>query len=202
MASTLAGLAARLTSAVKVGAFAVVTVGAGLFIYRYVTKSGDGDGGYVVFTRMKDASGIAKMSQVRIAGIPVGRVKSIKLEHDIARIDISMNKDVPLYDDAAAAKVTSSLLGEFQLKLAPGTKDRRKLADNKDFADGERLQVVRALSRVATPTAETVDKLKELQDHPLLGPQAKYGLGSNAYRLQGSEPELASRLVAELGSMG
>jgi phospholipid/cholesterol/gamma-HCH transport system substrate-binding protein len=97
-------LAGRITTAAKVGAFAVVMVGAGLFIYRYVTKSGDGDGGYVVFTRMKDASGIAKMSQVRIAGIPVGRVKSIRLDRDLARIDISMNKDVPLYEDAAAAK--------------------------------------------------------------------------------------------------
>src|SRR4051812_1485815 len=127
MASTLAGLAGRFTTAAKVGVFAVVLVGAGLFIYRYVTKSGDGDGGYIVFARMKDASGIAKLSQVRIAGIPVGRVKSIKLEHDVARIDMTMNKDVPLYEDAAVSKVSSSLLGEFQLKISPGTEGRRKL---------------------------------------------------------------------------
>jgi phospholipid/cholesterol/gamma-HCH transport system substrate-binding protein len=151
MASTLAGLAARLTSAVKVGAFAVVTVGAGLFIYRYVTKTGDGDGGYVVFARMKDASGIAKMSQVRIAGIPVGRVKSIKLEHDIARIDITMNKDVPLFDDAAASKVASSLLGEFQLRLAPGTEGRRKLAN------GDEIKVV---SEAQTPD----DLMRQMSD--------------------------------------
>src|SRR3954464_5179936 len=133
MASTLTWLASRFTTAAKVGAFAVVMVGAGLFIYRYVTKSGENDGGYVVFTRMKDASGIAKMSQVRIAGIPVGRVKSVKLDRDVARIDIVMNKDVPLYDDAAAAKVASSLLGEFQLKLAPGTEGRRKLVDGDEI---------------------------------------------------------------------
>jgi phospholipid/cholesterol/gamma-HCH transport system substrate-binding protein len=150
MASTLAGLAGRLTSAVKVGAFAVVTVGAGLFIYRYVTKSGDADG-YVVFARMKDASGIAKMSQVRIAGIPVGRVKSIKLEHDTARIDIAMNEDVPLYDDAAAAKVASSLLGEFQLRIAPGTEGRRKLAN------GDEIKVV-------TEAQTTDDLMRQMSD--------------------------------------
>jgi phospholipid/cholesterol/gamma-HCH transport system substrate-binding protein len=165
MASTLAGLAARLTSAVKVGAFAVVTVGAGLFIYRYVTKSGDGDGGYVVFTRMKDASGIAKMSQVRIAGIPVGRVKSIKLEHDIARIDISMNKDVPLYDDAAAAKVASSLLGEFQLKLAPGTEGRRKLADGDEIkvvTEGQTTDdLMRQMSDIAKDVKTVTQALRE-----------------------------------------
>lgn len=161
MASTLPALAARLTSAVKVGAFAVVTVGAGLFIYRYVTKSGDGDGGYVVFTRMKDASGIAKMSQVRIAGIPVGRVKSIKLEHDIARIDISMNKDVPLYDDAAAAKVASSLLGEFQLKLAPGTEGRRKLADGDEIRVVSEAQTTDDLMRQMSDIAKDVKEVTQ-----------------------------------------
>ncbi len=161
MASTLAGLAARLTSAVKVGAFAVVTVGAGLFIYRYVTKSGDGDGGYVVFARMKDASGIAKMSQVRIAGIPVGRVKSIKLEHDIARIDITMNKDVPLYDDAAASKVASSLLGEFQLKLAPGTEGRRKLADGDEIKVVSEAQTTDDLMRQMSDIAKDVKEVTQ-----------------------------------------
>jgi len=144
-------LAARLTSAVKVGAFAIITAGAGLFIYRYVTKSGDGDGGYVVFTHMKDASGIAKMSQVRIAGIPVGRVKSIKLEHDIARIDISMNKEVPLFEDASAAKVASSLLGEFQLRLAPGTEGRRKLVDGDEI-------------KVTTEAQTTDDLMRQMSD--------------------------------------
>ena len=136
LASTLGLLAGRITTAAKVGAFAVVTVGAGFFIFRYVTKSGESDGGYVVFARMKDASGIAKLSQVRIAGIPVGRVKSVKLDKDVARIDILMNKDVPLYEDAAAAKVASSLLGEFGMRITPGTEGRRKLVD------GEEIKVV------------------------------------------------------------
>lgn len=126
-------------------------VGAGLFIYRYVTKSGESDGGYVVFTRMKDASGIAKLSQVRIAGIPVGRVKSIKLDRDQARIDILMNKDVPLYEDAAAAKVASSLLGEYQMRLTPGTEGRPKLKD------GDEIHVV---TEAQTPD----DLMKQMSD--------------------------------------
>jgi phospholipid/cholesterol/gamma-HCH transport system substrate-binding protein len=151
MASTLAPLAARLTTAAKVGAFAIVLSGAGLFIYRYVTKSGDNGGGYVVFARMKDASGIAKLSQVRIAGIPIGRVQSVKLDRDVARIDIAVNKDVPLYDDASVAKVASSLLGEYQLKLTPGTEGRRKLAD------GDEIHVV-------TEAQTTDDLMRQMSD--------------------------------------
>src|SRR5882724_9168095 len=124
-------------------------VGAGLFIYQYVTKSGETNGGYVVFTRMKDASGLAKLSQVRIAGIPVGSIKSVDL--DQARIDIVINKDVPLYDDASAAKVASSLLGEFQLKITPGTEGRRQLHD------GDEIKVV---SEAQTPD----DLMRQMSD--------------------------------------
>jgi phospholipid/cholesterol/gamma-HCH transport system substrate-binding protein len=165
MASTLAVLAGRFTTAAKVGVFAVVLVGAGLFIYRYVTKSGDGDGGYVVFARMKDASGIAKLSQVRIAGIPVGRVKSIKLDHDIARIDMSMNKDVPLYEDAAVSKVASSLLGEFQLKISPGTEGRRKLVTGDEIKVVSEAQtpddLMRQMSDIAKDVKEVTAALRD-----------------------------------------
>jgi phospholipid/cholesterol/gamma-HCH transport system substrate-binding protein len=158
-------MAGRITTAAKVGAFAVVMVVAGLLIYRYVNKSGDSDGGYVVFTRMKDASGIAKLSQVRIAGIPVGRVKSVRLDGEVARIDIAMNKDVPLYDDAAAAKVASSLLGEYQLKVTPGTEGRRKLVDGDEIKVVTEAQttddLMRQMSDIAKDVKEVTSALKE-----------------------------------------
>jgi len=154
-------LASRFTTAAKVGAFAVVMVGAGLFIYQYVTKSGETNGGYVVFTRMKDASGLAKLSQVRIAGIPVGSIKSVKLDHDQARIDIVINKDVPLYDDASAAKVASSLLGEFQLKITPGTEGRRKLVDGDEIRVVTEAQTPDDLMRQMSDIAKDVKEVSK-----------------------------------------
>ena len=136
-------------------------VGAGLFIYQYVTKSGETNGGYVVFTRMKDASGLAKLSQVRIAGIPVGSIKSVKLDHDQARIDIVINKDVPLYDDASAAKVASSLLGEFQLKITPGTEGRRKLVDGDEIRVVTEAQTPDDLMRQMSDIAKDVKEVSK-----------------------------------------
>jgi len=60
---------------------------AGFLIYRFVNKSGGSGKGYVVYALMKDAAGIAKHSQVRIAGIPVGSIHGVRLEGDRARID-------------------------------------------------------------------------------------------------------------------
>jgi len=126
-------MAGRITSAAKVGAFTVVMVVAGLAIYRYINKAGEGGDGYTVYARMNDASGLAKLSQIRVAGIPVGQIKSVRLDRGQARIDIAVNKEVPLYEDASAAKVASSLLGEYHLKIAPGTEGRKKLKDGDEI---------------------------------------------------------------------
>jgi phospholipid/cholesterol/gamma-HCH transport system substrate-binding protein len=158
-------MAGRFTTAAKVGAFALVMVVAGVLIYRYVTKSGETAGGYVVFTRMKDASGIAKLGTVRIAGIPVGRVKSVRLDGEVARIDITMNKEVPLYEDATAAKVASSLLGEFQLKVTPGSEGKRKLADGDEIKTVVEAQtpddLMRQMSAIAADVKEVTAALRE-----------------------------------------
>src|SRR5688500_2230500 len=119
----------RATTAAKVGIFVVVLLGAGLYLYRFVNKSSGTGRGYVVYALMRDAAGIAKHSQVRMAGIPVGSIQSVRLEGDKARIDVRMNPEVPLYEDASVTKVASSLLGEYYLAMGPGTEGKRKLKD-------------------------------------------------------------------------
>jgi phospholipid/cholesterol/gamma-HCH transport system substrate-binding protein len=154
-------MAGRLTTAAKVGAFAVVMLVAGIFIYRYVTKAGSSDGGYTVYTRMKDASGVARLSQVRVAGIPVGTVKSVRLDRGLARIDITVNPDVALYEDATAAKVASSLLGEFHLKITPGTEGRARLKDGDEIRVAIEAQTPDDLMRQMADIARDVKQVSQ-----------------------------------------
>ena len=118
----------RTATATKVGLFTVVLVVAGTMIYRFVNKGGSDDG-YVVYAIVDDAVGISKLSQVRTAGIPIGRVQSIRLHKGKARIDIRVKDDVELFEDASVAKSSGNLLGEYFLKVAQGTEGRRKLKD-------------------------------------------------------------------------
>jgi phospholipid/cholesterol/gamma-HCH transport system substrate-binding protein len=119
----------RFSTSAKVGAFAVVTLIAAIYIYRFVTKQVAGGDGYVVYALMTDATGVAKNSQVKVAGIPVGQVESIRLQGNKARVNVRMRPEVPLYDDAAVAKVSSSLLGEYFLAITPGTEGKPQLED-------------------------------------------------------------------------
>ncbi len=120
---------AKLTQAAKVGAFVVLAGAATFFVYRTVSKEAGGGGNYTIYAHLKDATGLANHSRVAIAGIPVGSIQSIRLENGMARIDVRMNGDVPLYDNATIGKKSASLLGESVIVLTPGTEDHRKLKD-------------------------------------------------------------------------
>jgi phospholipid/cholesterol/gamma-HCH transport system substrate-binding protein len=150
-----------------VGLFAVVTVVAGYYIYQFVNKGAGSGSGYVVYAIMDDASGIAKHSQVRVAGIPVGNIQSVKLDGNRARIDIRINDDVPLYDDAGVKKVASSLLGEYFLSIVPGTEGKRELEDgdriknvlgatSMDDLMGEVAAIAKDVRRVSAALADSV----------------------------------------------
>jgi phospholipid/cholesterol/gamma-HCH transport system substrate-binding protein len=119
----------RFTTAAKVGVFALATLVAAYLIFRFVNKQASGGEGYTVYVLMNDATGIAKHSAVRVAGIPVGTIEGVRLEGGKARIDLRIRPDVALFDDAAAAKVSSSLLGEFFISVTPGTQGKRQLED-------------------------------------------------------------------------
>lgn len=75
--------------------------------------------GYTV--RLKDAGGLVVGNSVRIAGVEVGRVKSIRLEDNRAVLEIAIDRAVQLYAADCAKPRPKSLLGEKYLHLDQGT---------------------------------------------------------------------------------
>jgi phospholipid/cholesterol/gamma-HCH transport system substrate-binding protein len=151
----------RFTLAAKVGAFTVAMVIAGFLIYRFVNKTAGSGAGYTVFVRMNDASGIAQRSQVRIAGIPVGSIESIRLEGERARIDMRIKPDVPIYEDASVVKSASSLLGEYYIAIAPGTEGRRKLHDGDEIRRVIEATTTDDILRQVSSLAEKINRVAE-----------------------------------------
>lgn len=149
----------RFTTTIKVGALTVVTVLAAFLILRFVDKGGSSKDGYLVYVIMQDASGLVKRSQVRVAGIPVGTIEDIRLVGDKGRIDIRVNPDVALYEDAEASKNARSLLGEYFIGIAPGTAGKRQLKDGDEIhqvaASATADDVLQNMSRIA----QTVERI-------------------------------------------
>ncbi|BCB96408.1 outer membrane lipid asymmetry maintenance protein MlaD [Dissulfurispira thermophila] len=84
-----------------------------------------GGGGYTVYAEFQKAGGIKSGSIVEIAGVEVGKVKSIRLNNDYqALVEITIYKDVKLQEDAIASIKTKGLIGEKYIQITPGGSER------------------------------------------------------------------------------
>lgn len=128
---------AGFTQGAKVALFVVVLAVASWFVWRMVRKDTAAGGGYVVYTHLKDATGLVPKSRVKIAGIGIGYIDAITLDKDRAKITIKVDKGVDLHTDATAAKRASSLLGEQVLVLTPGTDGMPKIPDGGEITNAE-----------------------------------------------------------------
>lgn len=78
------------------------------------------DDGYELYAVFNDAGGLKTGSSVIIAGIQVGRIKSITMENYEAKIVITLPKSVKIQEDAIASIKTRGLIGEKYLAITPG----------------------------------------------------------------------------------
>lgn len=80
-------------------------------------------GGYELYAIFTDAGGLKQGSSVLIAGMEVGRVKSITMEDYEAKIVISLPQSIKIQEDAIATIKTRGLIGEKFLAITPGGSD-------------------------------------------------------------------------------
>jgi ABC-type transporter Mla subunit MlaD len=125
-------------NAIAVGILTVMIL-SGLYIaIQFVSDSMGSAGQYRVFAVFPDASGLHEKSHVRIAGLKVGYIDSIKLkkykkkvtdeqtgkvtEKELmgARVDFLIASDVVLYENAEALRAADSLLGDQLVVIHPG----------------------------------------------------------------------------------
>lgn len=106
-----------------VGIFVLI----GLMAVAYLTvKLGRmeviGNSGYELTAKFGSATGLKTGAAVEIAGVRVGRVKSITLDHERPRavVTLSLNPGITLHDDVIASIKTSGLIGDKYVSLAPG----------------------------------------------------------------------------------
>jgi phospholipid/cholesterol/gamma-HCH transport system substrate-binding protein len=81
--------------------------------------------GYTVYAEFEKAGGIKPKAIVEIAGVEVGTVKSVGITSDYrARVEITIDKNIKLQEDAIASIKTKGLIGEQFLQISPGGSDK------------------------------------------------------------------------------
>lgn len=106
-----------------------------------------GGGGYTLYAEFEAAGGIKTGAVVEIAGVEVGKVKSVALDNYMARVELSLTGDVKVQDDAIASIKTKGLIGEKYVQISPGGSDVL-------LADGEKIRETES----ATDIEELISK--------------------------------------------
>ncbi|PKL51589.1 MAG: outer membrane lipid asymmetry maintenance protein MlaD [Nitrospira bacterium HGW-Nitrospira-1] len=84
-----------------------------------------GRDGYTVYAEFEKAGGIKPKAIVEIAGVEVGTVKSVDITGDYrARVELTIDKDIKLQEDAIASIKTKGLIGEQYVQISPGGSDK------------------------------------------------------------------------------
>jgi phospholipid/cholesterol/gamma-HCH transport system substrate-binding protein len=84
---------------------------------------------YTVFAEFENDGGIKAGASVEISGVEIGRVNTVKLENYQALVELVINRNVKLQEDAIASIKTEGLIGEKYIQITPGASD--KLIPNK-----------------------------------------------------------------------
>ena len=83
-----------------------------------------GNKGYEVHALLSNSGGLKTGSAIVVAGVQVGRVKSITLENYRARVVLNIPWDVKIQEDAIASIKTRGLIGEKYVEITPGGSEK------------------------------------------------------------------------------
>ena len=83
-----------------------------------------GERGYEIYGVFSNVGGLKNGSSVEIAGVKVGRVKSITLYNYQARVVLNLPENVKLQEDAIVSIKTKGLIGEQYVEITPGGSEK------------------------------------------------------------------------------
>ena len=83
-----------------------------------------GGKGYEVYAIFSNIGGLRTGSSIEIAGVDVGRVKSITLDNYQARVVLNLPWSLKIQEDAIASVKTKGLIGEKYIEITPGGSEK------------------------------------------------------------------------------
>jgi len=83
-----------------------------------------GERGYEVYAVFSNVGGLKVGGSIEIAGVNVGRVKSIVLDDYQAHVVLNLPRGLKIQEDAIASVRTKGLIGEKYIQITPGGSEK------------------------------------------------------------------------------
>jgi phospholipid/cholesterol/gamma-HCH transport system substrate-binding protein len=104
---------------------------------------------YRLRARFSNVGDLKVRAPVKLAGVTIGSVETIRLVDYYAEVELAVDRTVPLPADTIASIATAGLLGEAHVSLSPGAADRNLAAGERIARTEPALNVADLLGRYA-----------------------------------------------------
>ncbi|HCR65063.1 MAG: outer membrane lipid asymmetry maintenance protein MlaD [Oceanicaulis sp.] len=104
------------------GLLVLVTAGAFLIYAQGQIDDGSGSDGYTLTARFSSVGDLNRGADVRVAGVPVGTVTTVRLDQDtyFAEAVFELNGEIQIPADSTAKIATAGLIGGVFIEIEPG----------------------------------------------------------------------------------
>jgi phospholipid/cholesterol/gamma-HCH transport system substrate-binding protein len=138
----------------------VLLVAAGFLGFAVANTGRSAASGYTLSADFESIDGLGPGSDVRIAGVKVGRVTSASINPKTyqARLTFTVAPDIKLSDDSSAQISSDGLLGGKVLSLVPG-------GDDKMLADGGRITITQSAASLEDLLGKFIFSVSDLSSN-------------------------------------
>jgi phospholipid/cholesterol/gamma-HCH transport system substrate-binding protein len=138
----------------KVGIFVLMgIVVLTFFTFRVSRMGGIGAKGYRLTVDFETAAGLEPKANVKMAGVPIGKVEAIELVGNNARLVLRIRDDVRIPVDSVVSIQTQGLLGEKYVEILPGKETEKVLPPGGRVAEtippANLDEIIRKVSRIS-----------------------------------------------------
>jgi phospholipid/cholesterol/gamma-HCH transport system substrate-binding protein len=115
-------------SSLELGVGLFMAIGVLALVYLAVNLGDVGvfaDDAYSLNARFVSSSGLTEGAFIEVGGVRVGTVRNIRVDYDSYEsvVEISLDPNIKLQDDAIASIRTSGIIGDKFVKITPGGSD-------------------------------------------------------------------------------
>jgi phospholipid/cholesterol/gamma-HCH transport system substrate-binding protein len=197
----------RSLAGLTVGALALVVLVTTYLLFQYTSKKIAGGGGYRVHALFHNAIGVYERTRVLSAGLRIGQIEERQLDQESgkAKVFLRIMPEINLYENAAIAKKSASLLGEYYLEVDPGapfTVRNGQRVELRKLHDGDEIKTVIEpveMGDIMNSVGETLPILKDiLADVRALTSGPVKEIANNANQLLERNSAIVERLLGRI----
>lgn len=193
----------RLGIEFKVGLFTLVALSTLVYMFFVLSpdsfESGDRNQYYTI---LSDAAGIIPKTHVKTNGVIVGKVKDVRLDVNMTRIDMEVDKSVKIPVGSHIEVRTRGLLGDVFLEIIRPTDHGQYIPDRGMIPKAEGGTDMQALMALAGGIGRDVKKITEVLAEVMGSDVGKQNISEIVANIHGGTDDLRQTLQALRGAVG